>query len=119
MVVKKNDSNNSRTKTYHVRIYSEYIFTRTKDIIEDEHNQKIVFLFVGLTHRKYHELGVTVRKQVIPAFSKVVEASLKNIPEFAVNIPEGTIREKIKKEEFEELLQRANEDYRTLFFYNP
>ena len=119
MVVNKNGSNNPRAKTYHVRIYSEYIYTRTKDIIEDEHNQKIVFLFVGLTHRRYHELGVTVRKQVIPAFSKVVETSLKNIPHYAVNIPEGTIREKINKEEFEELLKKANEDYRTLFYYTP
>lgn len=93
-----------------------YYYTRTKNILEEE-EKKELFLFAGLTKKEFQILGSNVRKKVTPLKSKVIEIPLEDMPEYAKNIPVGTIMKKISKDQFETLFDESERDYTILFTF--
>lgn len=94
----------------------KYYYTRTKSI-EIENGREILFLFAGLTEKQYQPLGKSIRKKVIPVFSKLIEPPLDQAPLYTFRIPIGTYTIEINKKEFETLLTEAQRDYHELFRY--
>lgn len=109
---------NFMKKIERVNIHNEYIYMRTKDIIEDEIPNKL-YLYAGLAIKEYRTLGTSVRKKVTPVHSELLEVPISKMPSFAKRIPNGTIGVEVTKKQFHILLTEAHEDPVSLFLFDP
>lgn len=99
-------------------MHEEYIYNRIKDIYVDEDtNEKRLFLLAGLTKITYQPLNNSVRRRVIPIKTKHFDVLLSEAPKYSELIPVGVVSKEITKFEYEQLLSACDNDPKVLFCF--